>query len=74
MNGYALYRNAWRFEDAPHLETRLEPEEWKSLLKKGGLLVRNTYNFDCQDVTSFWYVIKDQYEGLEALPSRVARA
>ena len=71
MNGYALYRNAWRFEDAPHLETRLEPEEWKSLLKKGGLLVRNTYNFDCQDVTSFWYVIKDQYEGLEALPSRV---
>lgn len=71
MNEYALYRKAWRFEGAPHLETRLEKQEWQALLKQGGLLVRNTYNFDCQEETSFWYVIKDQYEGMEALPSRV---
>ena len=71
MNGYALYRKAWRFEGAPHCETRLEEKEWKALLQQGGLLVRNTYNFDCQEETCFWYVIKDHYEGLEALPSRV---
>ena len=71
MNGYALYRKAWRFEGAPHCETRLEEKEWKALLQQGGLLVRNTYEFDCQEETSFWYVIKDQFEGLENLPSRV---
>ena len=70
MNDYALYRKAWRFEGAPHHETRLEQQDWKNLLKQGGLLVRNTYNFDCQEETSFWYVIKDQYEGMEALSSR----
>ena len=71
MNGYALYRKAWRFEGAPHCETRLEEKEWKALLQQGGLLVRNTYGFDCQEETCFWYVIKDRYEGLEDLPSRV---
>ena len=71
MNGYALYRKAWRFEGAPHLETRLEPQDWKALLKQGGLLVRNTYSFDSQEETNFWYVIKDHEEGMETLPSRV---
>ena len=70
MNGYALYRKAWRFEDAPHLEDQLKQKEWKSLLKQGGLMVRNTYNFDCQEETCFWYVIKDHYNGIEELPSR----
>ena len=37
------------------------------LLKQGGLMVRNTYNFDCQEETCFWNVIKDQFEGLEEL-------
>ena len=71
MNGYALYRKAWRFEGAPHEETKLQESEWKALLSQGGLLVRNTYGFDCEEETSFWYVIKDSYHGLEELPSRV---
>lgn len=71
MNGYHLYRMAWRFEEAPHKETQLQETEWKTLLKQGGLLVRNTYDFDCQDETCFWYVIKDSYHGLEELSSRV---
>ena len=71
MNGYTLYRKAWRFEGAPHLETRLEQKEWRSLLKQGGYLVRNTYDFDQQNETSFWYVIKDHFDGLETLSSRV---
>ena len=71
MNGFYLYRKAWRFEGAPHKEPKLEKKEWQALLKQGGLLVRNTYNFDCQQTTCFWFVIKDQYEGLEGLSSRV---
>lgn len=68
---YFKYRNAWRFDGPPHQEPKLQESEWKALLKHGGLLVRNTYDFDCQEPTGFWYVVKDRLDGLEALPSRV---
>ena len=78
MNGFYLYRNAWRYDGPPHQEPELKKNEWKALLKKGGLLVRNTYDFDYTDETSFWYVIKDRFGGLDELPSternRVRRA
>lgn len=67
MNGFYLYRKAWRYDGAPHEEPQLEDKEWQALLKKGGLMVRNTYNFDCQDETRFWNLIKDQYGGMEEL-------
>ena len=70
MQKFYLYRNAWRFDGAPHEESRLQKTEWKSLLKQGGLLVRNTYDFDCKENTCFWYIIKDHYEGIEGLSSR----
>jgi hypothetical protein len=70
MNGYSLYRKAWRFEGAPHEEKQLKEGDRKALLKEGGLLVRNTYDFDCQEETCFWYIIKDTYEGMEKLLSR----
>ena len=66
-NKFYLYRKAWRFDGAPHNEPQLLEQEWKNLLKQGGLMVRNTYEFDCQDETCFWYLIKDQFEGLEEL-------
>mgnify|MGYP002625096872 CR=1 FL=1 len=71
MNGFQRYRNAWRYDGPPHLEQRLEKAEWKALLRQGGLLVRNTYDFDSAEETAFWYVIKDQEQGLEELSSRV---
>lgn len=70
MNDYHIYRNAWRFDGAPHDETKLEKKEWQSLLKRGGLLVRNTYDFDCKQETNFWSIIKDHYGGLEELTSK----
>lgn len=70
MDGYHLYRNAWRYDGAPHAERALLPQEWKALLKQGGLLVRNTYDFDWAEETSFWYVIKDHEEGLEGVSPR----
>ena len=66
---YLLYRNAWRFAGPPHLEQRLRPDEYKLLLKQGGYFVRNTYDFDCQEETSFWNLIKDHCGGLEELSS-----
>ena len=70
MERYQLYRKAWRFEGAPHEEPRLSKEEARALLKRDGLLVRNTYDFDLSEETSFWYVIKDQPDGLETLKPR----
>ena len=70
MHGYYLYRNAWRFEGLPHMEKKLDEKQWHNLLKKGGLFVRNTYDFDCKEETCFWYLIKDSFTPLEELPSK----
>lgn len=67
MDDFYLYRKAWRYDGAPHEEPRLNKEAARALLKKGGLLVRNTYDFDCKEETAFWNLIKDQFEGLEEL-------
>ena len=66
---YYLYRNAWRFYGPPHEEQKLEKESYSNLLQMGGLLVRNTYDFDCKEETSFWYVIKESFQGLSDLSS-----
>jgi hypothetical protein len=71
MDNYYLYRKAWRFDGASHKEPRLQPDEWKALLKLGGIMVRNTYDFDTSEKTSFWYVIKDHFEDFEELKPRV---
>lgn len=70
MNAYQLYRNAWRYDEAPHEECQLEPSEWKALLKQGGLLVRNTYDFDQAEESHFWFIIKDKFSGIDELHSR----
>lgn len=67
---YSLYRNAWRYSGPPHEEQKLDKEAYDNLLRMGGLLVRNTYDFDCQEETCFWHVIKDQFEGMEELTSK----
>lgn len=69
MSGFYLYRKAWRFDGAPHEEPLLLENDWKALLKKGGLLVRNTYNFDQEKESHFWYVIKDTFQGLDDFSS-----
>lgn len=64
---YYLYKNFWRFAGAPHCEESVSVDEVRQMLSHGGLLVRNTYQFDCQEETAFWYVIKDSFGGLEEL-------
>ena len=70
---YYLYKNFWRFSGAPHEEKPIDEDLALSLLKQGGLLVRNTHGFDCQEDTGFWYVVKDQFGGLEELKPRIRR-
>lgn len=69
MNGFYLYRKAWRFDGAPHKEPKLEKKEWQALLKEGGLLVRNTFDFDQKEESGFWYIIQDTFHGLEDFSS-----
>lgn len=72
-NDYELYRHAWRYALAPHQERQLSDSQCKTLLKKGGLMVRNTFDFDYDTPTDFWYVIKDSFGGFEELSSNVRR-
>ena len=67
MCSFYLYRKAWRFDGAPHEEPCLTGDEAKALLAQGGVLVRNTYDFECPEETHFWNLIKDRFEGLEEL-------
>lgn len=69
MNNYKLYKGAWVSED-PVNETHLSDKESASLLNSGGYLVRNVYDFDCGEDTSFWYVIKDKFGGMEELSTK----
>ena len=69
MENFFLYRKAWRSNEAPHEEPKLDAAQWKSLLRKGGLLVRNVYDFDQKEESSFWYVLKDGFGGLDELSS-----
>ncbi len=71
MLNYFMYRNAWICDDAPHKEIKLSDVESKTLLKQGGLMVRNTYDFDTPSETSFWFIINDHYRSLEELSPRV---
>lgn len=70
-SGYRLYKGAWIFERDPHTEKKLSSEDVKSLFSQGGLMIRNTYDFDCGQETSFWFVIKDSFDGMEELSSKM---
>lgn len=62
MNDFYLYRNAWI--SVPHYDKRLTDCQCDELLRQGGWLVRNTYNFDQKEPSDFWYIIKDSFGGM----------
>ena len=68
---YHLYKGAWVFNGEPSQEHMLTRGEVKDLLARGGWMVRNCYNFDSPEKTSFWYVIKDHFGGTEELSSKM---
>ena len=62
---FEIYRHAWRYALSPDSESELSDSQCKVLLKKGGWLVRNTFDFDCEEETEFWYLIKDSFGGMD---------
>lgn len=66
-----LYKGVWVSEHAPHNVTKLTKEESNQLLNKGGLAIRETYDFDTPTETSFYAVIKDQFGDMEELSKKV---
>lgn len=61
----------WVWKGTPHTEERLTEKQFKEILSIGGFGVRNTYGFDCNEVTNFWYLIKDQNDDISSLPKKI---
>ena len=72
MSKYRFYRNSWIFLEE-NKEQLLSKEESRALLKKKGLIVRNTYDFDTKEETLFWFIIKDKLEDISELPFSTRR-
>lgn len=70
VDSFRLYKGVWVNNKAPHLSSYLNKVTYNKILSGGGYLLRNTYDFDCKTPTSFWYVIKDSFGGMEELPAK----
>ena len=71
VNNYGLYHGAWVFRGEACKENPLSASQANELLQRGGIFVRNVYDYDCTDETSFWYIIKDVYEDLSQYSTSV---
>ena len=72
MNRYRFYKNTWIYLEESQ-EKLLSSKEASCLLKKRGWMIRNTYDFDTKEETSFWFVIKDSFEDISQLPETARR-
>lgn len=69
---WRLYKGCWIFLEESQ-ESLISEKECKDLLRKGGLMVRNTYDFDTKQETSFWFIVKDNLEDISELPFSARR-
>ncbi|MBR6091473.1 MAG: hypothetical protein IKQ09_01475 [Bacteroidales bacterium] len=70
MEQYRLYKGGW-VNRVPHKAEKIDSSKASGLLKKGGSFVKNVYNWDKKEESSFWYVIKDEFGGIDELPAKV---
>lgn len=70
-HSFKCYKGTWINSIPPHKSQKLSDREMSEVLKEGGLFIRNTYDFDTKQPTSFWYVVKDSFNGLDELSSKV---
>ncbi len=70
-NSFRLYKGAWIFNNPPHMCRVISKSDCCCLMKRGGFFIRNIYDFDIDEQTSFWYVIKDSFSGFDELKSKV---
>ncbi|WP_222622103.1 hypothetical protein [Parabacteroides segnis] len=71
IQDYKSYQRGIIFAGAPHCEKKLTEEECSLLLKHyNGWFIRNLYDFDCKEKTSFWFVINDRPLTISDLPTK----
>lgn len=69
---YKLRNKCLENQLPPHLSQKVTYEEAKIILNQnGGWMLKNTYDFDCKKKTTFYYIIKDRFGGLEEFKSKV---
>lgn len=68
---FRLYHNCWIPANSPHRCEEIHREDAFNILRQGGVMLRNTFNWDKKEPTSFWYIIKDRYEEIELLPTKI---
>lgn len=75
IDNFKLYNNAWINVRAPHYCKKIKNEEAKDLLKEGGFLIRNIYNFNKTKSKNFWYIIKskESWTGIEDLSKKTRK-
>lgn len=69
MSDFHLYKGAWVCGDVLN-ERELTRRECRKMLNRGGYFVRNVFDFDCGEPTSFWYVIKDSFVDLSGFSKK----
>ena len=68
---YRKYQYGLIYKGAAHTERALTDIEARQLLKTyNALFVRNVFDWDCDEETSFWYVIQDSPIGMDSLHSK----
>lgn len=68
---YVYYKRYLIYNKEPHKEHLVNKKVCLALLKRSNaLLLRNTYHFDKPIPTSFWFLIKDRFTGMEELSRR----
>lgn len=60
-----IYRQSFAGEEADRYRITRSSEQG------GGKFVREIYDFDCKEETSFWFVIKDSFGGMDELSSKM---
>lgn len=71
MMNFILYNGIWINKSDISSSDVICKHDAVTLLEKGGYIVRNSYNWDSKKPSSFWYIIKDSFGGIEELPSKV---
>lgn len=70
LTDYKIYKGAWIYSGNLFKMQKLTRDQVLQLLK-GGNFVRHTFDFDIKQNTSFWYVIKDSFGGMDELSSKM---
>ena len=68
---FSFYQNAWLKKNHLSQSFKIRKDDANALMKEKGLYVRNIYNWDKGTESSFWFVIKDSFGGMDELPTKV---